>query len=187
MRPGPPYSEYNDTRYRPDRYYAPEVYADQYDQYNPLAPSRDYFARYPPSDFQPPRQDYPAEVARPLAKKTRAREDMMDDTHEDTGTEREPSAPTAISKAKKRRLKALAESYLGEGKVLGCLQVGSEKSAWMSGWVMDCPDDQRSKADKHTEINDGGVFSRLTSGRFEPEGKEQRKYYEACVRDYGLF
>jgi hypothetical protein len=114
----------------------------------------------------------------------------MDDTqptHEDTGTEREPSATPAIPKAEKRRLKALAEGYLAEGKVLGCLKVGSEKSAWMSGWVRDCPDDQRSKADKHTEIDDGGVFSRLTSGRFEPEGKEQRKYYEVCVRDYGLF
>jgi hypothetical protein len=57
----------------------------------------------------------------------------------------------------------------------------------MSGWVRDCPDDQRSKADKHTEIDNGGEHRRLTSGRFEPEGKEQRKYYETCVRDYGLF
>ncbi|KAJ7816404.1 hypothetical protein B0H13DRAFT_1923596 [Mycena leptocephala] len=190
MRPGPPYSDYDNARYRPDRYHAPEphlhAYPDQYEQYNPLPPLRDYFARWPPTDFQPPRRDYPAEVTRPLAKKTRTREDMVDDTqptHEDTGTEREPSATTAIPKAEKRRLKALAEGYLSEGRVLGCLKVGSEKSAWMSRWIRDCPDDERSKADKHTEIDDGGVYRRLTSGRFEPEGKEQRKYYETCL-DY---
>ncbi|KAJ7792367.1 hypothetical protein B0H13DRAFT_1935737 [Mycena leptocephala] len=83
---------------------------------------------------------------------------------------------TRAGAGQKRRLKALAEGYLAEGRVLGCLQVGSEKSAWMSGWVRDCPDDQRSKADKHTEIDDGGVFSRLTSGRFEPEVQYEVPY-----------